>query len=238
MKQELKNRGGGNVTIPAIVIATVILIGGLVYISNPTGKNVNQPSSPTPTSAQTNDNNIEENKTTNAKGAKNMYTITDPNSTNIPPTDEEINLFVSEAENKIAVIETARGKIKFKFYPKDAPYTVAGFMKLAKNGFYDGLNFHRVEPDFVIQGGDPLGNGAGGPGYNIKAEFNSQKHLEGTVAMARAQDINSAGSQFYITLAPQSFLDNNYTVFGQVIEGMEIVKEIQKGDKIKRIYFE
>jgi peptidyl-prolyl cis-trans isomerase B (cyclophilin B) len=138
--------------------------------------------------------------------------------------------------NEIAVITTPKGVIKFKFYPKDAPNHVAAFIELAKKGFYDGTKFHRVEPGFVIQGGDPLSKtddpmtGTGGPGYRLAAEFNSQKHLDGTVAMARSTDENSAGSQFYIDLGPQPSLDGKYTVFGQVIEGMDVVRSIAKGD--------
>ncbi|MBI4743780.1 MAG: peptidylprolyl isomerase [Actinobacteria bacterium] len=140
------------------------------------------------------------------------------------------------------VIETKKGIIKFKFYSKDAPNTVANFIKLTKSGFYNGTKFHRVVPGFVIQGGDPLSKtddpnvGTGGPGYTIKAEFNSQKHLDGTVAMARSADPDSAGSQFYITLAPQPSLDNNYTVFGQVIEGMDVVKSIEQGDEMVKVF--
>ena len=95
------------------------------------------------------------------------------------------------------------GEIKIEFFPEDAPKTVENFVTLAKKGFYDGLTFHRVEPGFVVQGGDPKGNGTGGPGYKIKAEFNKQKHVRGAVAMARSQDPDSAGSQFYITLGPR-----------------------------------
>lgn len=138
----------------------------------------------------------------------------------------------------VAILETEKGVIKFEMYPQDAFNTVANFIFLVKRGFYDGLTFHRVEPGFVIQGGDPNGNGTGGPGYHIKAEFNSRKHLEGTVAMARAKDPNSAGSQFYICLSPQPSLDGKYTVFGQVIEGMEVVKRIQVGDKILKVRLE
>ena len=139
-------------------------------------------------------------------------------------------------DNAAAVIEMAKGgRIVLEFYPQDAPNTVDNFMKLTQKGFYDGLKFHRVIPGFVAQGGDPLGNGTGGPGYSIKAEFNSQKHLLGTLAMARSQDPNSAGSQFYICLAPQPGLDGQYTVFGQVIEGMDIVQGIQKGDVMKKV---
>jgi cyclophilin family peptidyl-prolyl cis-trans isomerase len=139
-------------------------------------------------------------------------------------------------DNAAAIIELAKGgRIVMEFYPKDAPNTVDNFITLAKKGFYDGLKFHRVEPGFVVQGGDPLGNGRGGPGYTIKAEFNSQKHLTGTLAMARSADPDSAGSQFYICLAPQPGLDRQYTVFGQVIEGMDLVKGIAKGDVMKKV---
>lgn len=127
------------------------------------------------------------------------------------------------------------GTIEIEFYPQDAPDTVMNFITLAKKGFYDGLTFHRVEPGFVVQGGDPRGNGTGGPGYTVKAEFNKQKHLRGTVAMARAQDPDSAGSQFYICLNPAPFLDGKYTVFGRVVSGMEVVDGIKVGDKMKSV---
>jgi peptidyl-prolyl cis-trans isomerase B (cyclophilin B) len=127
------------------------------------------------------------------------------------------------------------GEIKFDFYPEDAPKTVENFVTLAKKGFYDGLTFHRVEPNFVIQGGDPQGNGTGGPGYKIKAEFNKQKHVRGAVAMARSNDPDSAGSQFYIVLAPANFLDGKYTVFGIVTSGMDVVDKVRVGDKMKSV---
>jgi peptidyl-prolyl cis-trans isomerase B (cyclophilin B) len=138
----------------------------------------------------------------------------------------------------IAVIETTKGTIKFRFFAADAPKTCENFITLANKGFYNGLTFHRVEPNFVIQGGDPNGNGSGGPGYNIKAEFNKNPHLEGTVAMARAFDPDSAGSQFYICLAPAPFLDGKYTVFGQVTEGLDVVHKIAVGDKMNKVYIE
>ena len=127
------------------------------------------------------------------------------------------------------------GEIVIEFFPEDAPKTVANFVTLAKKGFYDGLIFHRVEPNFVVQGGDPKGNGMGGPGYTIKAEFNKQKHVRGVLAMARSQSPDSAGSQFYITLAPAHFLDGQYTVFGKVTSGMDVVDKIRKGDKMKSV---
>jgi peptidyl-prolyl cis-trans isomerase B (cyclophilin B) len=118
------------------------------------------------------------------------------------------------------------GTFSFKFFPEDAPGTVENFIRLAKKGFYDGTIFHRVIEGFMIQGGDPDGTGMGGPGYTIKAEFNKRKHVAGAVAMARTADPDSAGSQFYVCLAPASHLDEKYTVFGQVVEGMEVVQAI------------
>ena len=127
------------------------------------------------------------------------------------------------------------GEIRFEFYPEDAPKTVENFVTLAKKGFYNGLNFHRVVPDFVVQGGCPKGNGTGGPGYMIKAEFNKQKHVRGTLAMARSQSPDSAGSQFYICYGATSHLDGQYTVFGHVVSGMEHVDRIKQGDKMTSV---
>ncbi len=138
--------------------------------------------------------------------------------------------------NQSAVITMDKGgEIKIDFFPEDAPKTVENFVTLAKKGFYDGLVFHRVEPGFVVQGGDPKGNGTGGPGYKVKAEFNKQQHVRGAVAMARSQDPDSAGSQFYITLGPAHFLDGKYTVFGIVTSGMDVVDKIRVGDKMKSV---
>jgi len=125
--------------------------------------------------------------------------------------------------------------IRIEFFPEDAPKTVENFVTLAKKGFYDGLTFHRVVPDFVVQGGCPKGNGTGGPGYQIKAEFNKQKHVRGSVAMARSQHPDSAGSQFYICYGATPHLDGNYTVFGKVVSGMEHVDRIKQGDKMKTV---
>jgi peptidyl-prolyl cis-trans isomerase B (cyclophilin B) len=145
-----------------------------------------------------------------------------------------------KAAGKVAVIKMAKGGvIKLKFYPAEAPKTVENFIKLSRKGFYNGLNFHRVEPGFVVQGGDPNGNGSGGPGYTIKGEFsNTLKHVEGTVAMARTPDPDSAGSQFYICLGAAPFLDGKYAIFGQVTEGMDVVKGIQVGDKMETVTIE
>ena len=127
------------------------------------------------------------------------------------------------------------GEIRIEFFPEDAPKTVENFVTLAKKGFYNGLNFHRVVPDFVVQGGCPKGNGTGGPGYTIKAEFNKQKHVRGTVAMARSQHPDSAGSQFYICYGTTPHLDGQYTVFGKVVSGIELVDRIKQGDKMTSV---
>jgi peptidylprolyl isomerase/peptidyl-prolyl cis-trans isomerase B (cyclophilin B) len=144
---------------------------------------------------------------------------------------------VSDARLKQAGVITLEkgGEIRMEFYPEDAPKTVENFVALAKKGFYNGLTFHRVVPDFVVQGGCPTGNGTGGPGYTIKAEFNTQKHLRGAVAMARSQHPDSAGSQFYICYGPTPHLDGSYTVFGRVVAGMEHVDRIKQGDRMTSV---
>ncbi len=143
------------------------------------------------------------------------------------------------ADGRIAVIETSKGTIRCQLYEQEAPVTTANFIGLAQKGFYDGLNFHRVVPGFVIQGGCPQGTGTGGSGKNIRLEVSPKlKHTEGALAMARSQQPDSASSQFYITLAPQTSLDMQYAVFGQVTEGMEAVKAIRMGDTIKSVTIE
>ena len=131
------------------------------------------------------------------------------------------------------VINTNLGIIQFELLPDIAPETVRSFIKLAKSEFYDGTLFHRVIPKFMIQGGDPNTKesdksvwGTGGPGYNIKAEFNSRSHLRGIVSMARSTDPDSAGSQFFIVSSDSTFLDRQYTVFGQVTDGIDVVDKI------------
>jgi len=158
--------------------------------------------------------------------------------THMPPMADEVSALSNEARQLQARIATKHGDIVFEFFPDEAPMTVAAFVKLARNRFYDGLTFHRVEPGFVVQGGCPEGTGRGGPGYTLRAEFNSHKHLQGTVAMARAQSPNSAGSQFYICLEPAPSLDSQYTVFGQVISGFDTVQKLKVGDKMERVRIE
>ena len=135
-------------------------------------------------------------------------------------------------------IKTVHGNIILKLYPEQAPITVARIIELTNEGFFDGLTFHRVVPGFVIQGGDPAGDGTGGSGKKLKAEFSKLQHVKGSVAMARAAgDVNSADSQFYIALNTLPHLDGSYTVFGQVTEGLDIVERVQKGDKIISMSF-
>ncbi len=139
----------------------------------------------------------------------------------------------------VATIVTEKGDIVVELDAAAAPQTVNNFVFLAESGFYDGLTFHRVEPGFVIQGGDPLGTGAGGPGYTIPAEI-GLTHGKGAIAMARRADqVNperaSSGSQFYITLEPTPFLDGAYTVFGEVVEGTDVVDSIAIGDLIESV---
>ena len=125
-----------------------------------------------------------------------------------------------------AVIETSLGPITAELYPKDAPQHVNSFVFLARDGFYNGVIFHRVIPGFMIQGGDPTGTGSGGPGYKLKAEFNDRKHVRGVLSMARTNDPNSAGSQFFVMHDDSPHLDRQYTAFGKVISGMDIVDKI------------
>jgi peptidyl-prolyl cis-trans isomerase B (cyclophilin B) len=154
------------------------------------------------------------------------------------PAGDELTELATEAANVRARIATEKGDIVFTFYPDVAPQHSAAFIKLTRAGFYDGLSFHRVEPGFVIQGGDPSGNGTGGPGYQLDAEFSENPHITGTVAMARSSNPNSAGSQFYICLGDAPFLNRQYTVFGHVVEGQSIVDAIRKGDVMTSVTIE
>ena len=125
--------------------------------------------------------------------------------------------------------------MSFELYPDVAPKSVANFVKLAESGFYDGLTFHRIVPGFVIQGGDPLGNGTGGPGWHIPGEFaangfkNDLRHVRGVLSWARAQDPNSAGSQFFIMVDDAPYLDGNYAAFGRLTDGLDVVDQIVAG---------
>jgi peptidyl-prolyl cis-trans isomerase B (cyclophilin B) len=158
--------------------------------------------------------------------------------TNSPPQPSELKEYAERARHSQVRIASKHGDIVFTLFPDDAPMHCAAFMKLADGGFYDGLQFHRVEPGFVVQGGDPSGDGTGGPGYKLKAEFNAKPHLRGTVAMARASSPDSAGSQFYICLDDAPFLNGQYTVFGQMTEGFEALDAIRRGDVMTSVKIE
>ncbi len=133
---------------------------------------------------------------------------------------------------RVASVRTERGTFRFALLDGVAPLTVKNFVKLARTGFYRNLAFHRVIPGTLIQGGDPKGDGTGGPGWTIKAEFNARPHVPGAVAMARRPDPDSAGSQWYVCLSPLPDLDGKYTVFGQVFEGLDAAASVQKGDRM------
>lgn len=131
---------------------------------------------------------------------------------------------------------TTKGKFTVVLFPKEAPKTVANFEKLVKSKFYDGLTFHRVIPGFGAQGGDPEGTGGGGPGWTIPDELDSKlKHLDGSLAMAKTSAPDSAGSQFYFCLGAQPHLDTRYTVFGQVVSGLDVVHKLTVGDKMTKV---
>ncbi len=147
---------------------------------------------------------------------------------------------VVSAEDSV-VIETKFGEIELRFFPEVAPKHVENFLKLSKEGFYDKTIFHRVIPGFMIQGGDPNTKsddksryGQGGPGYRIDAEFNAKPHVRGALSMARSQDPNSAGSQFFIVVKDSNFLDRQYTVFGEVVSGMDVADKIVSQDRDRR----
>lgn len=154
--------------------------------------------------------------------------------------------------NEVAIIQTSEGTMVLEFWPDVAPGHVENFKKLARQGFYDGTCFHRVIKGFMIQGGDPLTKdqamqsrwGTGGPGHNIKAEFNDKAHERGVLSMARSQDPNSAGSQFFICHAAARFLDRQYTAFGRLTQGDDVLEKIattptQPGDRpVKRMHVE
>jgi peptidyl-prolyl cis-trans isomerase B (cyclophilin B) len=142
--------------------------------------------------------------------------------------------------NSTAVLETTKGTIRIELDEENAPGTAGNFLELARRGFYDGLTFHRYVPGFVIQGGDPSGNGTGGSGKQIKLETTGvNKHTSaGTVAMARSQAPDSASSQFYITLGAAPHLDGSYATFGRVTEGLDAVMSLREGDRMTKVTIE
>jgi peptidyl-prolyl cis-trans isomerase B (cyclophilin B) len=155
----------------------------------------------------------------------------DQTSTNNPPDNQTVS---TSNTNEVAVITTTEGTMVVEFWTDAAPNTIANFKKLANSGFYDGTAFHRVIKGFMIQGGDPLTKdpskedawGTGGPGYQIKAEFNEHSHVRGVISMARSNDPDSAGSQFFICHGDPTFLDHQYTTFGKLIKGDDVLEKI------------
>jgi peptidyl-prolyl cis-trans isomerase B (cyclophilin B) len=143
---------------------------------------------------------------------------------------------IDPAKRYTARMETDKGTIDLELYPQHAPKTVNNFVFLAREGFYDGLAFHRVIANFMVQGGDPTGTGRGGPGYKFEDELNGNplQHETGTLSMANAGP-NTNGSQFFITHAPQPHLNGRHTVFGKVTQGQDVVNAIRKGDKLQRV---
>ena len=181
--------------------------------------------------------NLPPNAASNASSA--APTTTAPAATNAPAAAPATNAAATPAAapdtaNQVAVIKTSMGEMVAEFWPDVAPKTVENFKKLAKDGFYDGTCFHRIIKGFMIQGGDPLTKdaskeamwGTGDPGYKIKAEFNSRLHQRGVLSMARSQSPDSAGSQFFICLGDAAFLDHQYTAFGKVIKGDDVLGKI------------
>lgn len=141
---------------------------------------------------------------------------------------------IDPQKSYVATIETIRGDLVCELFAADAPVTVNNFVFLSREGFYDRVTFHRVVPNFVIQGGCPLGTGGGNPGYRFKDEFSSRLHGTGALSMANSGP-NTNGSQFFITFSPQPHLDGKHSVFGQLIEGMDVMLKIREGDVIKTI---
>lgn len=204
------------------ILAAVSIIGALIYIKPWETSHISEVHQVVQAPAST----------TGAENPAEPQSASDLPQSNLNPDLEVDQAGLSHATVRIG---TDKGEIKIKFYTKDAPRTVTRIVELIQKGFYNGLTFHRVQENFVVQGGDPKGDGTGGSGTRIPAEFNSRHHSEGAVGMARNSDPDSADSQFYICLAPQAHLDGAQTVFGQVIEGMEAVKKLARGDKMKYV---
>jgi cyclophilin family peptidyl-prolyl cis-trans isomerase len=146
---------------------------------------------------------------------------------NAPPP-----MTIDPSHKYVATMKTDKGDVKIELFSKDAPETVNNFVFLAREGFYDGVTFHRVIPGFMAQGGDPTGSGRGGPGYQFKDEFSAQTHQAGSVSMANAGP-NTNGSQFFICYEPQPHLNGRHTVFGKVIEGMDVVRSFSERDPMR-----
>jgi peptidyl-prolyl cis-trans isomerase B (cyclophilin B) len=155
-----------------------------------------------------------------------------PKTYSAPPS-----MTIDTSKQYTATIETEKGNLVLELFASDVPMTVNNFMSLAREGFYDGLTFHRVVPGFVVQGGCPIGDGTGGPGYQFDDEITEHTHVAGALSMANSGP-NTNGSQFFITYTPQHHLDGHHSVFGQLVEGMDVLERIEQGDVMIRITIE
>lgn len=165
-----------------------------------------------------------------SKSGNNVEIISRPNGEEI--NIEKLKTDIGGLSTASATVKTVHGDIVFRFYTKAAPRTVARIMQLIQNKFYDGLLINRAIPNFIIQTGDPTGTGTGGSGFKLKAEFNKLQHIKGTMGMARGTNKDSADSQFYISLTTLPHLDGKNTIFGQVVDGLDILHKLSKGDRI------
>ena len=157
-----------------------------------------------------------------------------PSSQPAKSLNSPIPMVIDVNKKYSAVIKTAKGDLTLELYPQDAPVTVNSFVSLARKGFYNGLTFHRIIPGFMAQGGDPTGTGSGGPGYKFQDEFSSRTHQEGSLSMANSGP-GTNGSQFFICYAPQPHLNGKHTVFGQLTQGMDTLKQLVNGDKMTEV---
>ncbi|MSQ61224.1 MAG: peptidylprolyl isomerase [Dehalococcoidia bacterium] len=201
--------------IIGIVIIGGSLVGGLLIAQLGPGAPV--------------DPSVAANVTAAPSASRTVTPTTTPGGT-VKKYDAAPPMTIDPKKTYTAVMKTDKGDITIKLRPDLAPEHVNSFVFLAKDGYYDGVRFHRVIPGFVAQGGDPTGTGSGGPGYTVKAEFTDTPYVEGTVGMARTSDPNSAGSQFYISYGRLTNLDGAYTVFGEVTAGMDVAKKITPRD--------
>ncbi|MFH2062738.1 MAG: peptidylprolyl isomerase [bacterium] len=208
--------------LPVLALLGIMFLGGGCGAGQPAGVESEIPSS-----------------TANEQDMTQQTNEPDASVSERPPVpDQPVGVLPAERiENRQVRIKTAKGEIVFGLYAEDAPKAVSNFVALVESGYYDGLAFHRVVPNFVIQGGDPNGNGTGGPGYRFEDEPVTRDYLDGTVAMANAgPDTN--GSQFFICLGDQPALPKNYTIFGQVTSGLDVVRSIVVGDVMETVTVE
>jgi len=235
---------------PLLILALVIVLGGAWFGYHKFVVNQNQEASSASSSTET----PPDTTGTSSGEAQPAATLTDNTASSggsVTQNAYDLTPDSNGLSKSTVVLKTSKGTVKFKLYSKDAPNTVKRFAELIQSKFYNGLSFHRVVPGFVVQTGDPKSKnkndptvGTGGSGQKLNAEINGRKHVRGTVAMARAQDLNSADSQFYISLGTWAHLDNAYTVIGQVVDsgektgGKDVLDRIVQWDDLVEIHFE